>query len=285
MSLKMTDTCKLYRLDLNRPGMLPVGQHDKHEEQGHRRNIWKVFPVVLLAVLWLRPAPLCAQQARRDDMAEFLSVFRELQALPAYQYETETDARYPNGQKDKLETRLCVNRKEKKLFYQTSSQVLVINNDWIYSADLFHQTVSILRKSKYPEYRKQLPGFNDLFNGGLIKGLIDSMVLKHAAVSKTDRNGDLLTFRLSFPKGFYVEQFIMVYNTRTALPEVIRFRARYAEGRRADGKEQATVYETVCRHYSKQVPDNVFDTRKYFHVEGGKVQLSRFKNYKASSVL
>jgi len=265
--------------------MLPLGQPDKHEGQGYRRNIWKILPVVLLAVLGLCPGPLFAQTPAAQDMARFLAVFRQMQDLPAYQYETETDATYPDGQKDKLETRLCVNRKAKKLFYSTNSALLIIDDQWIYSADLFNKGVSILNKRKYYEYKDQLPDVNAFFNGGLIKGLADSTMFKNAVVRKIDRNGDLLTFRLGFPKGFYIQAFTMVYDTRTALPQMIRFRVKYVQGRKADGTEQATVYETVCKNYTKAVPDKTFDTGRYFRVAGGKVQLLQFKNYEVSSVL
>lgn len=256
--------------------MLPAGQSRKGQ------NGFAMLLCLMLCIAGLSPA---RAQSAQQDMARFRAVFQKIQSLPAYQYETVTNATYPNGQKDQLNTRFCVDRNKKRLYYKTNSELLIISDQWIFSADLFNKQISIFNKSKYAKYKDQLPDFNAFFNSGLIKSLADSTIFRYATVRKMDTSGDLLTFKLGFPKGFYVEDFVLVYNMKTALPNTIRFRQKYANGQQAGSSAKSSVYETVCKNYTREVSENTFDTRKYFYIGGGKVRLLQFKNYHVSSVL
>jgi len=262
-----------------------IKRRPRQLNKGSRHRAGQGVGMLLCIILCTGATASLRAQSPQQDMAKFRAVFQKIQDLPVYQYETVTDASFPNGQKDRLTARLCVDRKNKRLYYKTNSELLIIGQQWIYSADLFNKRINIFNKNQYPKYKDRLPDFNGFFKGGLIKNLMDSVIFRYASACKADRSGDLLTFRLNFPKGFYVEDFVLVYDTKTELPRTIRFRLKYAGGGPAGGPSQSAVYETVCKNYSKQIPEQFFDTGNYFYVRDGKVKLLKFINYKVSSVL
>lgn len=248
-----------------------------------KKQIGRLFLLCIFFIITSKG--VVSAQSSKQEFAKLQSVFQKLQQLPEYQYETETNAIYPNGTKDKLSTLLCVNRKEKELYYQTNNQILIINKKWIYNADLFNKTVSILSKRRYAKYKDQMPNPDDFFDGKTIGNLMDSTILNKAVLKDVDHNGDLITYKLGFAKGSYFDEFVLVYNSKTELPQLIRFRVKYNNGKNADGSSQNSIYETICKNYKVKLSDEVFDTKKYFYVKDGKVKLLKYKNFKVSAVL
>lgn len=244
------------------------------------------FKVACLFVSFLMVLPAGAYaQNDKPDQSDLLAALARLKSLSVYQYETETKALFPNGQKDEIHAQLYVDRPREQICYRTNKQLLVMNKKWIYKADFSNEMVNIFSNTQYEKYKAYLPDRDELFSGKLLWGFIDSAILKRARLLDSERKGDLLTFKLEFPDDFYIQSFVLEYDESKGLPRLIKIRALYSEGSSWDGNTSKTIYETTSKNYQLKVPDSVFDTDRLFKVTGGKIHLLQYKNYKVSSIL
>lgn len=237
---------------------------------------------LLLIGLMAAPAGLSAQDA---TMADLKAVVARLKALTTYSYVSTSNAAFPNGQKDRTETHVYMDATHKRLSYTTGTQVLLLTDKWAYKADHRQKAVSVFNVVKYNDkYKKALPELETVFRTNLAGVFLDSVLVRSGKLVSARKQGNKTTFTVTFPQGYNVEEMVVVYDYGKQLPESIRTRAFYpgdASGRRTKG----TTVETVSDRYSASIPESVFDTRQYFSIQKGKVVLSRYPQYKISSVL
>jgi|GEM_PF-693304 len=237
----------------------------------------------LLAII----APSGALHAQDASMEGLKAMLLKLKSLKVYAYETETNAVFPNGERDKMTAKLVMDAVHKRLLYKTGDQVLLVTDKWAYRADFEQKTVYLfnLAKAGHEKYKAQLPELDRLFKGEASAALIDSLLLKNAHLLSAKRLGDKTTYKLGFQPSYYVKELTVVYDHKKGLPESIYIKSFYPDSKGPDGKVKGTVYETMSKAYSTEVSPSVFDANAYFQIKGGKAVLSQFKNYKVSSVL
>ena len=218
-------------------------------------------------------------------LADLMQVTAKLRVLKTYSYQTETEARFPNGKTDRMKTEVYMDGPGKRLCYKTNQQVLLLTGKWAFKADHRNKRASVFDVVKYnARFKEALPELDEIFRSNLAANYLDSLVMKKAKLQSAKRSGAVVTYKLGFPPDFYIKEMTIAYNKERELPEQIRIVSFYADGRAAK-PGSGTTYETVCKGYSKTVPEAVFDTQQYFRMAGAKVQLQQFKNYKLSAIL
>jgi len=240
------------------------------------RTILKYTGPLFVLCCWL------SFSAAAQDKAAFNKVITRLKALRNYSYQTETNAVFPNGKKEKMKTEVCMDAAHRRLYYKTGSQVLLLTDKWAYKADHSNKKVSVFDVVRYnKKYKKEMPELQEVFKNGLMAVFLDSVLLKSGTLRSAKQEGSRTTYVLSFPEDALLQEMTLVYDDKQDLPERIKVRSFYREGQ---GKKGTSI-ETVSSGYSLQVPEDVFHTDRYFRVEGGKVQLQQYKNYTISSIL
>lgn len=223
--------------------------------------------------------------AQDATMADFRAVVAQMKALKTYSYETTTNAVFPNGKKDRMVTTVYMDGPGKRLCYKTNVQVLLLTNQWAYKADHRSKNVSVFNVVKYNDrYKKALPELDAVFKSSLAATFMDSVVLRSGKLVSAKKKGDMTTYTLHFPRDFGIEEIVIAYDNARKLPESVRiktFQAGDLEGTRERGMHM----ETISRGYTTNVPEAVFNVQQYFKIQGGKVVLTQFKNYKVSSIL
>lgn len=223
--------------------------------------------------------------AQQGTMADLMRVTAKLRALKTYSYQTETNARFPNGKTDRMKTEVYMDGPQKRLCYKTNLQVLLLTPKWAFKADHRNKTASVFDVVKYnAKFKNALPELEEVFKSNLAANYLDSLVMKKAKLTSAKRTGTVMTYKLGFPDGFYIREMIIAYDEQKELPEEIRIVSSYDKNGKAS-EEKGTSYETVCKGYSKTVPEKVFDMGQYFRIMGNKAQLQQYKNYKLSAIL
>jgi outer membrane lipoprotein-sorting protein len=223
----------------------------------------------------------CAQGGN-PSMADLRSIAAKVKALDSYSYETVTSAVFPNGKKDQMTTTVYMDRTHKRLSYKTNTEVVLLTDKWAYQANHKHKTVGVFDVVRY-KAKNKLQSLDAVFKNNITATFMDSVVLHSGKLVSSKRNGDLLTFTLKFPDGLTLEEMVIVYNTAKALPQQIITRSFFAADDSGLGK--GSRIETISKNYTTTVPESIFDPGQYFRVQGGKVLLSQFKNYKVTSQL
>lgn len=218
-------------------------------------------------------------------MADLKQVVARMKSLSTYSYQTENRAIFPNGQTDKNVTTVLMDGRRKRLCYKNNLQVLLLTDKWAYKADHRTKQVSVFNVVKYNDrYKKSLPELDAVFKSNLTATFLDSVLLRSGKLKSAKREGNLTTFKVGFSPDYYVEEMVIVYNHQRQLPESITIRSFYA-GDQQRTRAKGTTYETISKNYSETITESDFDTGHYFKVNGTKVALAQYKNYKVSSIL
>lgn len=240
---------------------------------------------LILLILLLLCSQYTVMFAQDAGMADLKAVVNRLKSLKNYQYQTENNAVFPNGQKDHNTTYVYMDGDHKRLCYRNNLQVLLLTDKWAYRADHRTQRVSVFNVVKYNDrYKKAMPELDAVFKNNIAATFMDSILVRYGTLKSAKRKGNLVTFTIGFPKELAVETMIIVYDNSRQLPESITIRTFYP-GDDSGNRSRGTTYETISKGYSLSVTDRDFDTGRYFRVNGSKVTLTQFKNYKVSSIL
>lgn len=232
---------------------------------------------------------VCAAQAvaQNPGMAELKTALARFKAFQTYGFESEMNAVFPDGSKDRMKMVLYMDKPGKRVYYSNDGQTMLVTEKWAFQADHKSRKASVFNVAKYNEkYKTYLPEVQQLFSEDLTSLYIDSFLLKQGKLKASKRAAHLSTYELSFPANNAIKELVIVVNETTGLPETIRMRSFQPspEGRYNKSKGGTTI-ETVCRNYRKTVPESVFDPMKYFQVKAGKAYLLQYKNYQLTSIL
>lgn len=240
----------------------------------------------MIKILLLCLCCTAAWQSRgqQGSINDLMRITAKLKAIKTYSYQTETNARFPNGKTDQMKTEVYVDGPNKRLCYKTNFQVLLLTQKWAFKADHRNKNASVFDVIKYnAKFKNALPELDEVFRSNLAANYLDSLVVKKAKLQSAKRSGSVVTYKLGFPPDFYIKEMLIAYDESRELPEYIRIVSSYDRGGKGAGTDSAI--ETICKGYSKTVPEKVFDTNQYFRVTGTKVQLQQYKNYKLSAIL
>lgn len=218
-------------------------------------------------------------------MNDLRIVVNRLKALRTYSYQTENSIVFPNGQKDKSITYVFMDADHKRLCYKNNTQVLLLTEKWAFKADHRTKQASVFNVVKYNDrYKKALPELDQVFKNNLAATFMDSIVLKSGKIVSAVRKGNLTTYKIGFPAEFYVDEIAIVYDESKQLPESVTTSCFYsADASGSRGKGTKTI--SISSNYKAVVSEHDLDPGQYFRVNGAKIQLNQYKNYKVSSIL
>jgi outer membrane lipoprotein-sorting protein len=271
-----------------KPLIHSLPEHSKRRDCPYIKRTMKnhnIRSIYLFLLLALYPGMLSHAQDATPSMADLRSIAGKVKALNSYSYETVTNAVFANGKKDQMTTTVYMDRARKRLSYKTNTEVVLLTEKWAYQANHKKKTVGVFDVARYNEKnKKNLQQLDAVFKSNIAATFMDSIVLHSGKLVSAKRSGDLVTFTLKFPAGLTLQEMIITYNTAKQLPQQITTRSFFAADE-SGNNTKGTRVETMSRNYSASVPESTFDPGQYFRVQGGKVILSQFKNYKVSSIL
>lgn len=245
----------------------------------------KIFRRIQAIVIIL----LCAScaVAQNPGMAGLKTALARFKAFQTYGFESEMNAVFPDGSKDRMKMVLYMDKPGKRVYYSNDGQTMLVTEKWAFQADHKNHKASVFNVAKYNEkYKAYLPEVQQLFSEDLTSLYIDSFLLKQGRLKTSKRVANLSTYELDFPANNAIKELVIVVDEATGMPETIRMKTFQPapEGRYNKSKGGTTV-ETICRNYRKTIPDSAFDPMKYFQVRAGKAYLLQYKNYKLTSIL
>lgn len=221
-----------------------------------------------------------------QNPSELNQVLQKLKSIKTYSYETEANAVFPDGKKDRKITRVYMDAANLRLQYADDFQVVLLNKDWLFKADHRSKQASVFHVRSYDKKNKgMLPELASVFEQHTMTRFLDSVVLKEGKLSPVKRKGDLVIYKINFPESNYLQWIEIVFNEKKQLPETIRTSSRFSEGRGPNGQPMITTLETISRNYSIRIDPKVFDEQQFFKKNGNKIALNQFKNYKVSTIL
>lgn len=247
-----------------------------------RQRSWCFLLISLFSMV-----SMVSANAQESDLnlKDFSSVLNHLGSLPSFQYSSVTNAVFADGKKEVMHTFVAVDKKSKSVWYKNDFQLLIFNKSWTFGVNFVDKAVTIFNNQKYEQYKKVMPNPNQFFNKNPLSELIDTTMLKIGKLTFAKRKGDLGTFKMEFPKSFYIRNIILVFDYENGLPQSFYVRYVRSAGRSFEGSEQASIFETVSKDYTITPDIKLFDTAPYFKMVGKKIILLKYKNFKVNSIL
>ncbi len=221
--------------------------------------------------------------AQEDQHNPMYHLMEQIGALKDFTYKTEVFAEFPTGEKDKMEITVAVDSTHQRLFYDSKIATYLIVGDYLYKADHDQKTVSVFsvrqRDAKMKGAAESLK--TAIFDQSGYKVLMDSLMIKHAKIVREELGGPEWRYWLTFPGNNSLKSMYIAFNPAENIPRKVSMESFTPDARFSDNNGvKGTSMHVICTGYSRVLPDSLFDTHRFFDVQGNKVVATRFRNYK-----
>jgi len=242
-----------------------------------------ILSLVLFALPVVRAFP---QEAGKNAIGEVKGIISEIAALKQFDCKYSILAEFPSGEKDKLIGEAYTSASGKLLYNNSNAMTILYNGDWCYKADHNTKTLVLVNvKKRFTAQEKQTME-KQLFDNGLLKGFIDSVITKYAVVKEFKRKGDTVSFSLGFPAKLAIKDMKVVYNSRSKLPASVYLKYYLPwTGPNESFRKKGTSKEILYNAYTASIDPKKISTAAYFSILDGKVTIKKNENYKLISKL
>jgi len=224
---------------------------------------------------------------RKQVPEKLRQVVEALKQTRTYGYHFVIQADFPNGQKDKLSGEAYMDGANRIMFNKTEAFVMLYSDKWFYRANHHEKTITIVNLDKHYNDVNKISGRNELFGNQMTGEFLDSMIMKYGRVSLLEEQGNIINAVLEFPKSMALNKIELTYNLKEKIPVSMNLYIFYpAEEDPGHGIKRKGISQVIkCSQYKKAIAMKHTDTKTYFLVSDGTVQLKQFNNYKIYSLL
>lgn len=220
------------------------------------------------------------------DVNKLKLILKDIKTLENYGYDYLIHMQYPGGKSDKITGEMFARNRDKFMYNSSTIHTMLLTPDWFYRANHIDKTVTILDVQDHlsTEMKERM---NDVFNGFITGYFIDSVVLKHGRLRQYSENKDTVSLQLTLALNSPIKSIDLKYDFRNRIPVLIKVRSFYPTGDRSSAAPEEGITQTVyCTHYHKDKKEDAkIHPNSYFTIEGKKVQLKQYTNYKLISYL
>lgn len=214
-------------------------------------------------------------------MSDFKNAYSKIRALKRYTYVSKMTGIFPNGNKDEMKTTTFIDAESGKLAYKNALEHTILNTNWFYKVNFQEEFVSVFNVNSYKnKYPGAMGDLASIFKSATALDYIDTMIMRQGKLIKATKNGNISLFEFSFSKEADLKSFVLKFDNNTGLPQTITMKTVNEDdfGRKME-------MNIICEGYSREVPETAFETSGFFSVNGAKVTLLKYKNYKLTSIL
>lgn len=222
-------------------------------------------------------------QPGMEPIRKLQAVMNSFKQLKTFSYDFMVEAKYPDGTSEKMSGGIYRNEPGKILFTHNDLALSFSDSTWVYNADHTTKRVSVINK-KRPSGGKTNIALQE-YPDDLFAELIDSVIIKRAAIKSYRESNDTLYLSVDFPKMSMLPmtRLELQYNTRQQLPYSLQ--VYFAQDQEPDmnGKVNTIYQKYNCYNYSRK--PRKYKAEDFFTLKNGKVNLRKYKDYKLTTAL
>lgn len=230
----------------------------------------------LLFVLLSFHAGLLTAQTKQD----LSYLFRKLEANNRFAFKVRTIAVFPTGDSDTLVNQQYIDKEQAMYYYSNRLETVLMGRKWFLKEDHQNKVSSFFNlekyNRKYPDMAIEIDSLSSRYGSG---ELIDSIVIYKGEIASYQQAGDVETYVIRFPEGYYIKSYELVYNKLLNIP--LRITTEYLDNPfLAFNIYGNSTFILEYYDYKFSIPEQVFDISTYVLMNGDRVVPLSNKDYK-----